>query len=132
MELASLQRDAIASWLCSIAASVPFLGTLLILMLCDVIIGIILAITQKTLSSSVSFKGIGKKAVTLVIIGVCATLGREANMPLAQLAAGAYCVTELLSIVENSAALGVPFPQAVIDTLPKVFSKSQGTVKPGT
>jgi phage-related holin len=42
-------------------------------------------------------------------------------MPLAQLAAGAYCVTEILSIIENSAKLGVPFPQAVIDVLPKVF-----------
>ncbi|MDD4106308.1 MAG: phage holin family protein, partial [Eubacteriales bacterium] len=36
---------------------------------------------------------------------------------------GFYCANEGLSIVENAALLGVPFPQALLDTLEKMQKK---------
>lgn len=112
--------DFISTQLFSLATSVAFTGTLLVLMMCDIAIGTIVAWTEKKISSSTSFRGIGKKVIMLIAVGVGASVGKEANMPLGQIIAGYYCVTELWSIVENMAMAGVPFPPQIIDVLEKL------------
>jgi toxin secretion/phage lysis holin len=120
MEGTNINYDFISTQLFSLATSVAFTGTLLVLMMCDIAIGTIVAWTDKKISSSTSFRGIGKKVIMLIAVGVGAAVGKEANMPLGQIIAGYYCVTELWSIVENMAMAGVPFPPQVVDVLEKL------------
>lgn len=120
MEGTSINYDFISTQLFSLATSVAFTGTLLVLMMCDIAIGTIVAWTDKKISSSTSFHGIGKKVIMLIAVGVGAAVGKEANMPLGHIIAGYYCVTELWSIVENMAMAGVPFPPQVVDVLEKL------------
>ena len=120
MEGTHINYDFISTQLFSIATSVAFTGTLLVLMMCDIAIGTIVAWTDKKISSSTSFRGIGKKVIMLIAVGVGAAVGQEAKMPLGQIIAGYYCVTELWSIIENMAMVGVPFPPQVMDVLEKL------------
>lgn len=112
--------DVVANWLFSFAEAWPFVGTLMGLMIADVVLGVVAAYGLKKINSTASFAGMCKKSVTLIVVGVCAILGRLANMPLSEMAAGGYCITELLSITEKAAMCGVKFPVWVIDVLEKV------------
>ncbi|TXH08692.1 MAG: hypothetical protein E6R03_17845 [Hyphomicrobiaceae bacterium] len=62
--------------------SISFLGTLMVLMICDVAVGTIAAWITKKISSSTSFRGMGKKVIMLIAVGAGAAIGRESNMPL--------------------------------------------------
>lgn len=120
MEGTQLSYDSIATHFFMAVQSVSFMGTLLVLMVCDVAIGTIVGWITKQISSTTSFRGIGKKVIMLIAVGVGAAVGKEANMPLAQIIAGYYCITEMWSIVENMAKAGVPFPDQVIQALEKL------------
>ena len=89
-------------------------------MVCDVAIGTLVGWITKQISSTTSFSGIGKKVIMLIAVGVGAAVGKEANMPLAQIIAGYYCITETWSIIENMAKAGVPFPEQVMEALEKL------------
>lgn len=121
--------DIISEPLFTIAKNIPFLGTLLCLMLADVLVGTIAAIMTMTVSSSVSFRGVGKKVIMLVAVGVGAVVGIRAQMPLAEMVAGYYCVTEMWSIVENMAKAGVSFPAQVVQVLQKLQTEQKPAVE---
>lgn len=106
--------------------SQPFVLYLLILMVLDVVGGIFVSISKKTLSSSASWRGMSKKAITLVIVGTAFVIERLINheFPLGKGAALLYCVTEALSILENAAAAGVPLPKALLEVLLKLQQDS--------
>jgi len=112
--------DTIVKFVEWLLESFEAFGLLLILMASDIIIGTIAAITMRQISSSVSFKGMGKKCITLMAVGVCTVIGRVAKMPLGEMTAIIFCITELISIMENSARAGVPFPSFVYETLEKL------------
>lgn len=120
MEGTQLSYDSIALYFFSAVQSVSFMGTLLVLMVCDVAIGTLVGWITKQISSTTSFRGIGKKVIMLIAVGVGAAVGKEANMPLAQIIAGYYCITETWSIIENMAKAGVPFPEQVMEALEKL------------
>lgn len=99
----------------------PVIGALLILMVLDVLVGIVVAIGTRTLSSSVSWSGMSKKAIMLLIVGAAAVIEPYAQgLPLAKLVALFYLVTEGLSILENAALAGVPLPGVLTETLAKL------------
>jgi len=99
----------------------PVLGGLILLMLIDVFVGVFLSIAKKTLSSTISWRGMSKKAIMLLILGMAAVLQPFLpTIPLLNLVAGFYSMTEALSIVENAAAAGVPLPHGLVDTLAKL------------
>lgn len=115
-----MEYDQIATNFFSAVQSISFLGTLLVLMVCDVAVGTIAAWITKRISSLTSFRGMGKKVIMLIAVGAGAAIGRESNMPLAQIIAGYYCVTEMWSILENMAKAGIPFPEQVTAALEKL------------
>lgn len=90
----------------------------------DVATGLVAAWVERTIDSSVSRRGIGRKV--LILLGVAAAeiagrqLGIEASTPwgasvgLGAAVAGYYCVHEALSIAENLARAGVPMPSFVL------------------
>jgi len=90
-------------------------------MLIDVMVGIFLSIAKQTLSSTVSWRGMSKKAIMLLIIGTVGVLQPfMPAIPILNLVSAFYTLTEALSILENAAAAGVPLPSGLVDTLVKL------------
>jgi toxin secretion/phage lysis holin len=98
----------------------PFVGILLWLVVIDVITGTFCAIVAKQLNSSISFRGMSRKAVMFLIIGVAAVIEPLAGMPLAKLVASFFALTEVKSILENAALLGVPLPRVLTDAMTRL------------
>lgn len=99
----------------------PVLGGLITLMVIDILVGIFLSIAKKTLSSTVSWRGMSKKAIMLLIIGAVGVLQPFIPaIPLLNLVSAFYTLTEALSILENAASAGVPLPAGLVDTLAKL------------
>jgi toxin secretion/phage lysis holin len=109
----------------------PLVQTLVVLIGLDFASGIILASTTGTVSSDASFRGMGKKAMMLVLVGAASAY--NATQPLGfdagAAVAGFFCTTELISIVENAGRLGLPIPKTLTDALAKLGS-GNGEPKP--
>ena len=103
---------------------------LLILMAVDIATGMLAAWTEKTLSSRYGWRGITiKKMVTLLIVSAasCAEplLG---GVDAGTFAAGFYCATEFLSVIENAARAGVPVPAFLTKALAQLQEQTGGGV----
>lgn len=100
---------------------------LLAMMALDYITGVIIAVINKTLSSEIGFKGLAKKFLILIFVAVAHVLdtqvlgGAAVAMTAVMLF---YIANEGVSIVENSAALGLPVPEKLIDILEQIKAKS--------
>ena len=91
----------------------------------DYVTGVIAAGIKHELSSRIGFKGIAKKLIIFILVGVAhiveQVLGTIAPQFLGQseILRDAvilfYCANEGLSILENADALGIPFPQKLRD-----------------
>ncbi len=102
------------SWL----KNTPIVGTLFVLIGADIVTGIMLASSRRTLNSSCSWRGMTRKIMMILLVGVGAVLEPFAQgLPLAQIVAMFYCGAEGISILENAAALGVPLPMALTQVL---------------
>jgi toxin secretion/phage lysis holin len=97
---------------------------LLILMGLDILAGIICAGKRREISSDASFSGTARKVMELILVLGVYALAWGLGLPkeLGSAAAGAFCVTELISIVENASAIGVPIPKVITDLLDKLSS----------
>lgn len=116
----------------------PVLGGLVVLMTIDVLVGLFLSIAKQTLSSTVSWRGMSKKAIMLLVIGAAGVLQPALpTIPVLNIVAAFYTLTEALSILENAAAAGVPLPAGLVDTLAKLkdqqrIMRDQKTIPPLT
>lgn len=89
------------------------LTTLLIFMVADYVTGILCAVADKKLSSAVGFKGICKKVLILLLVGVAHVVDLHvvgSGNALRSAAACFYLSNEGISILENAARLGLPVP----------------------
>lgn len=104
------------------------LGVLLTAIVCDYISGVICAIKNKTLSSSVGRDGLLKKAVTLLVVIVAhqvdIALGNDENV-VRNITALFYISNELLSILENAGNTGIPLPKFLIDICEKIKNNEE-------
>ncbi len=92
--------------------------TLLLFMVIDYISGIMCAIEKKELSSSVGFKGIFKKVMILLLVGVGNLLGTSVGIEgLRYIVISFYLANEGISIIENASILGLPIPEKIKDVL---------------
>lgn len=99
----------------------PSVGTLCFLMIADVCMGLMVAWADKTVNSSVSRVGMFRKVGTALLVGTAYTIEPHAQgVPLGLLTSLAFVVTELISVTENAARLGIPVPQPLIDVLSKL------------
>lgn len=110
---------------------------LLILTVIDYITGVMKATVRKRLSSSIGFKGIARKTVMYLIVGV-ANIVDKYLLNILSFAGGDgnivrdsvilfFAVNEGISILENAALLGVPIPNKLKDLLLQVRSKNGET-----
>lgn len=102
----------------------PFIGILLLLMFLDIIMGMLVAFSTKTVSSSISFRGMCKKASIVILIGMARAIQPLTGLPLAKLVSIFYIVTEVVSITEAAAGLGLPLPKALVEALVKLRSSN--------
>jgi toxin secretion/phage lysis holin len=94
---------------------------LITLMMIDVVMGLVCAFGAKQISSSASWRGMSKKAGTLLVVAVSVALDPYvADVALAKVVSLFYCVTEALSVLENAGRLGVPMPLPLLDALQKL------------
>lgn len=100
---------------------------LVTLMVVDYITGILIAIIEKKLNSSIGFKGLFKKFAILIIIMVAVqvdmAIGNPANY-FRNIVCLLYIANEAISILENCGKLGVPLPTFLMNILEQIKEKA--------
>lgn len=122
-----LNMDRVYNWLGALAGmTVGLMGgwdaamkVLTVCMALDYITGVLSAIKEKKLSSSVGFWGLLRKGVIFLVVMLAAqldvALGQEAVCRTAAILF--YIANEAVSMTENAAKLGVPVPGKILDVL---------------
>lgn len=94
----------------------------------DYLTGIVAAIIEKKLSSKIGAKGIAKKVLIFFLVGIATILDLYVlggTSPIREVVIVFYIANEGISIIENSAKLGLPIPQKLIDVLEQLKSKGE-------
>lgn len=97
-----------------------FVYALIVFVVVDYITGVMAAIIQKKVSSEVGFTGICKKVVIFCLVGMAHILDTQVIKTGSVLRTAVlffYISNEGISIVENTARIGLPVPQKLIDVL---------------
>lgn len=90
-----------------------FVQALLVVMIADVVTGLIAASVEGRVSSHASMRGLAKKSMQMILVMLVAWLSANLRgylgdgFPGADAVAGAFIVTELISILENAKRVGI-------------------------
>lgn len=118
---------AIGGWLGYFIGGVDGLMTaLLILMVLDYVTGIMCAIVDKQLSSAVGFKGIFKKVLIIMLVGVAHIVDMHVVGTGEALRSAVICFylsNEGVSVLENAGRLGLPIPEKLKAILAQLHDK---------
>ena len=101
---------------------------LLALIIADYITGVIVAVAKKQLSSEIGAKGIAKKILMLIIVAVANVLDVQiigGGAGLRNITIIFYAANEVISLLENTGALGVPYPKKMLDVLKQLKNKDK-------
>lgn len=93
----------------------------------DYLTGVVAAIIEKKLCSRIGFLGIARKILMFLMVGVATILNTNVlggEMPIREIVIMFYIANEGISIIENSARLGLPIPKKLIEVLEQL--KKQG------
>ncbi|EOO30362.1 toxin secretion/phage lysis holin [Bacillus cereus VD133] len=93
----------------------------------DYITGVIAAGYNGKLKSKVGFKGIAKKVVLFLLVGVAAQLDAAigSNSAIREATIFFFIGNELLSILENAGRMGIPLPQPLTNAVEILGGKSK-------
>ena len=103
---------------------------LLIFMVLDYITGLMCAIADKKLSSAVGFKGICKKVLILMLVGVAHIVDLHVVGTGDALRSAVVCFylsNESVSMLENAAHLGLPIPEKLKSVLAQLHGREDET-----
>ena len=101
---------------------------LLVFMVLDYITGVMCAIADKKLSSAVGFKGICKKVLILMLVGLAHIVDLHVIGTGSALRGAVLCFylsNEGLSLLENAAHLGLPVPDKLKDVLSQLHNRNE-------
>ena len=103
-----------------------FLYALIAFVVIDYITGVLCAIADKSLSSEVGFKGICRKVLIFVLVGIgniidVYVLGDSSVLRTAVIFF--YLSNEGVSLLENASRLGLPIPDKLKDVLSQLHDK---------
>lgn len=99
---------------------------MLVFVIADYATGVMCAISDKHLSSEIGFKGICKKVLIFVLIGVANLIDIyiiKSGSMLRTATIFFYLSNEGISLLENAAHLGLPVPQKIKDILKQLNEK---------
>lgn len=105
------------------------LMALIIFTVADYITGVMCAVVDKKLSSSVGFKGIFRKVLIFVLVGVANILDQHIiqNGSVVRTAViFFYLSNEGISLLENAAYLGLPIPEQLKVILHQLHERHEG------
>ncbi len=96
----------------------------------DYITGVMCAIADKNLSSSVGFKGICRKVLIFTLVGIAHII--DANVigdgsVLRTAVIFFYLSNEGVSLLENASHLGLPIPEKMKDILEQLHNRAENT-----
>ncbi len=99
---------------------------LIVLMSLDYISGVMCAVVDKKLSSSIGFRGICKKALILMLVGVANIVDVHVvgtGSALRGAVISWYLSNEALSLFENAAHIGLPVPDPLKNALAQLHGR---------
>ena len=102
------------------------LYALIVFMVVDYITGVMCAIVDKKLSSAVGFKGICRKVLILMLVGIANLLDVQVigtGSVLRTAVIFFYLSNEGVSLLENAAHLGLPIPEKLKAVLAQLHDK---------
>ena len=105
-----------------------FLYALIAFVAIDYVTGVMCAIVDKKLSSSVGFKGIFRKVLIFVMVGIAHTLAAQilgGGDTLRTAVIFFYCANEGLSLIENAGHLGLPIPAKLKSVLAQLHNRAE-------
>ena len=118
---------AIGGWLGYFLGGMDgMLIALLVLIVLDYISGIMCAIADKNLSSAIGFRGICKKVLILMLVGVANIVDVHVVGTGSALRGAVICFymsNEALSLFENAAHLGLPVPDKLKQVLSQLHNR---------
>lgn len=94
----------------------------------DYITGVMCGVTDKKLSSGVGFKGICRKVLIFMLVGIANILDMEVigtGSVLRTAIIFFYISNEGVSLLENAGHLGLPIPQKMKDVLEQLHKRSE-------
>ncbi len=103
---------------------------LIIFMVLDYITGLMCAVIDKKLSSAVGFKGICKKVLILMLVGVAHIVDLHVVGTGDALRSAVVCFylsNESVSMLENAAHLGLPIPEKLKSVLAQLHGREDET-----
>ena len=104
------------------------LVALIVFMALDYITGIMCAILDKKLSSAVGFKGVMKKALILILVGVANVVDVHVVGTGSALRGAVICFylsNEGVSLLENASHLGLPVPERLKSVLEQIHKRAE-------
>ena len=104
------------------------LYALVVFMVADYITGVMCAVSDKKLSSAVGFKGICRKVLILMLVGIANLLDVEVIGTGAVLRTAViffYLSNEGVSLLENAAHLGLPIPEKLKAILAQLHDRAE-------
>jgi len=104
------------------------LYALVVFMVVDYITGVMCAVSDKKLSSAVGFKGICRKVLILMLVGIANLLDVEVIGTGAVLRTAViffYLSNEGVSLLENAAHLGLPIPEKLKAILAQLHDRAE-------
>ena len=105
---------------------------LLVFIAIDYITGLMVAIVNKTLNSSVGFKGLAKKVFILLLVLIANILDVHimgGSGVVRGVVIAFYLANEGISILENAGKLGVPYPQKLKDVLEQLKEEKNTKIR---
>ena len=105
-----------------------FLYALIAFVLVDYITGVMCAIADKKLSSAVGFKGICRKVLIFLLVGIANILDVQVigtGSALRTAVIFFYLSNEGVSLLENAAHLGLPVPEKMKDILAQLHDRAE-------
>ena len=94
----------------------------------DYITGVMCAVADHTLSSEVGFKGIARKVLIFLLVGIGHILDTQvigSGSVLRTAVIFFYISNEGVSLVENAALLGLPIPEKLKDVLEQLHDRAE-------
>ena len=102
--------------------------TLVIFVIIDYVTGIMCAINDRKLSSAVGFRGIFKKVLILMMVGIANIVDIHVVGTGSALRGAVICFylsNEGLSLLENAAYIGLPVPERLKEVLAQLHNRDE-------
>jgi len=106
-----------------------FMYALIAFVIIDYLTGFMVAVLEKKLSSEIGFRGIFKKVLIFVLVGIGHIIDVnviQSGSVIRTAVVFFYLSNEGISILENSAKIGLPIPKKLKDVLKQINKDEEG------